>query len=99
MPDKKTRKVKMQVSIAGATFAYQPGQVVNIDSDLAEKWIRGGHAVPAGKNEPLSSPDLLADLTAEEALRRTCTHCERRARFVLRNKPYCQQHFRSELEA
>jgi hypothetical protein len=97
MPEEK--KIRMNVSIASASWAFQPGQVVSIDADTADKWIRGGHAQPVGKNTPVSNGDLLADLDAESALRHHCSSCEkRRARFVLRNRAYCPQCFRAAME-
>jgi hypothetical protein len=35
-------KVKFLVSIASADWAYAPGQIAELDADLAEKWIASG---------------------------------------------------------
>ncbi len=93
-------KVRMRVSIASESWSYQPDQVALVDADLAKAWVRNGHAEKVGPEVPLTdfnSLDGLADLDAAEALRRRCTHCEHRARYILRNKPYCARHFRGEL--
>ena len=93
-------KVRMMVSIASSTWAYQPGMVVEIDADLAEKWLRGGHATTVHQATPVTEVnDLLADLSAEEALTRGCTHCHQPSRYVLRNLPFCARCFRAELES
>lgn len=36
--------VRMSVSIASATFSYQPGQLVDLPVSLAEAWLACGHA-------------------------------------------------------
>jgi hypothetical protein len=98
----KLQKVQMRVSIANPDWSYQPDEVVMLEMDLAEKWIRAGHAVAVNGNMPLTSFDLrdgLADLDAAQALRYRCTHCDRRTSYVLRNRALCAQHFRSEMEA
>lgn len=98
-------KIEIRVSIAGTVdgdpnWSAQPGDIVEIDSATATKWVASKLAVRAAKDAPLTSQNnLLLDLTAEECLRRNCTHCQRRAKFVLRNKPYCPGHFRAELES
>jgi hypothetical protein len=33
----------MKVSIAGNDFSFHPGEQVDIDDDLAKKWIEVGH--------------------------------------------------------
>lgn len=38
--------VRMKVSIASADWSYQVDQVVELDDELAEKWIAVGHAEP-----------------------------------------------------
>ena len=93
-------RIRMNVSIASAQFSHQPGDVVDVDDELAAKWVSGGHAERVSPRTPLSNRNNfdLRDLDADEALSRTCVHCNRRARFVLRNKAFCPQHFRSELE-
>ena len=99
----KLSKVRMNISIASEAWSYQPGQVIEIDADLAKKWVRGGHATPVNGDTPLTRFDTLdglADLSAAEALRHRCSSCDvRRARFVLRNKPFCPQCYRAELES
>ncbi len=92
-------KVRMNVSIAGETWSLQPGHVVVIDSALAQKWIRSGHAERT--NEPLTTQrDLLGDLTAAEALTHLCVSCERRrAQIVFRNRPLCLRCGKAEMEA
>ena len=37
-------KVRMKVSIASPDFSYVPQQEIEIDEDLAEKWVSVGHA-------------------------------------------------------
>lgn len=41
----------MKVSIAGENFSFVPKQEVEIDSELAEKWVSVGHA------EYVNAPD------------------------------------------
>ena len=97
----KLQKIKMQVSIASADWSYQPGQVVEIDPGLARQWIAAGHATTVSSGTPLTKFDALdglRDLSLEEARHRPCVHCATRANFVLRNKPLCTRHFRSEME-
>lgn len=93
-------KIKMRVSIASSTFSYQPGEVIDLaDEKLARTWLQVGHAEKVPANTPLSNRDInLCDLDADEVLHRHCSHCNRRASFVLKNKPYCPQHFRAEQE-
>jgi hypothetical protein len=40
----KPLRVKIKRSIAGIEFSYYPGQVVDIDDDLARKWQESGIA-------------------------------------------------------
>jgi|SRR5689334_25448497 len=99
-----TQKIRMLTSIAGhdelgKTFGFQPGQVVTVASRQAKAWISSGHAERVDANTPVTPPDSFNDLTAEEALRHLCLHCERRAEFVLRNQPFCARHFRAEMES
>jgi hypothetical protein len=99
MSDKKIR-LRMNVSIASPDWSHQPGEVFDEPADTAAKWIRSGLATAVPKDTPLSSAnDLLADLSVEECRQRRCTHCDRRASYVLRNFAYCARHFRSALEA
>lgn len=94
----KTRKVRMNVSIASETWAFQPGMIAEVDAGLARQWLRSGLASSVDKNTPVSSPDLLADLSAEEALQRICESCnQRRAHFVFQNVPYCERCYRAML--
>jgi hypothetical protein len=101
----KTTRVRMNVSIAGTDergrdFSAQPGDIIDIEAGLAKKWIRGQHGTEVAPGTPLTSRDLsLADLSIEEALTRNCTHCQRRATTVFKNKPFCASHARAELEA
>lgn len=89
----------MQVSIASAAFSFQPGEVTDVEEDLAQKWVAVGHAVRVSPQTPLSLRDFdYRDLDAEEALTRRCVHCDRRAQFVLRNKPFCPACYQAELE-
>jgi hypothetical protein len=91
-------KVRMNVSIASATWAYQPGMVVLLDAEFAAKLLGDGRAERVDKDTPLSGDDLLADLSAEEALHHLCSACERRmARYVLENRPYCPRCYRAAL--
>lgn len=39
-------KVKFLHSIASANWAYAPGQIAEIEPELAEKWIASGICVP-----------------------------------------------------
>lgn len=89
-------KVKMNVSIAGERWSFQPGQVVMLDKELAEQWVKSGHAERT--SAPLTEGrDLLGDLSAAEAMTHRCEHCSRRARYVFRNRPFCPQHFKAEV--
>jgi hypothetical protein len=90
-------KVRMNVSIASETWAYQPGQVIALEPKQARQWVEVGHATPVDPATPVTPPDLLGDLRADEVLRHTCTHCSRRARFVFQNKPFCERCYRAEL--
>ncbi len=97
MSDKKIR-LRVNVSMASPTFSHQPGEIIDLAADQAEKWIRSKLAVQVSKDTPLSSAnDLLADLSAEECRQHRCTHCDHRAAYVLKNRPYCPRHFRAEL--
>lgn len=87
------------MSIASSELAYQVGQVILVDSDLAAKWRAGGHCEFVNGTTALTdffALDGLQDLTQEEALRRHCIHCQRRAQFVFGNQPYCARHYRAE---
>lgn len=48
-------KIKMKVALAGGapprSFAYHPGQIIEIDDKRGESWIEGGNAVAAQKHE------------------------------------------------
>ncbi len=48
-------KIKMKVALAGGapprSFAYRPGQIIEIDDKRGESWIEGGNAVIAEKHE------------------------------------------------
>ena len=44
-PIRTSMKVKIQTSIASADFAYAAREIVDIDADLAGKWIESGIAV------------------------------------------------------
>lgn len=62
----KFTKIRMQVSIAGrlpsgAEFGYQPGQVVLVESELAEKWIQAGHAERAEKEAAITETAALGN--------------------------------------
>ena len=99
-----TFRVKITVSIAGTyagqDFSYQPGDVVDLERDLAVKWVLVGHAERVDDDTPTTERDLdLRDLDIEEALTRPCTHCSRRARFVFQNRPFCAGHYRAEMES
>lgn len=37
-------RVRIRVGIASPTWAYAPGQVVELDDELADKWIASGIA-------------------------------------------------------
>lgn len=37
-------KIVIQKSIAGDKFSYRPGQVVEMEKETAELWIKGGNA-------------------------------------------------------
>jgi hypothetical protein len=52
----KMMKVRMKVSIASATFSYQPDQVALVEADLAQKWIAVGHAEKVDKDTPVTDP-------------------------------------------
>lgn len=59
MQQPKMIKVRMKVSIASATWNYQPGQVVLLDADLARKWLAVGHAEPVDKDTPVTEAAAL----------------------------------------
>jgi len=46
--------VKMRESVAGRHFAYRVGEVVDLQDELAEKWIESGSC------EPYSAPAATA---------------------------------------
>jgi len=101
----KTTRLRMNVSIAGTDergrdFSAQPGDTIDVEAGLAKKWLRGGHGTEVPPGTPLTERDLsLADLSIEEALQRNCRWCNKRARCVLGNQPYCVAHFRSQMAA
>jgi hypothetical protein len=37
-------KVKILKSIASNDFSHQPGKIINVDDDLAKKWVKSGIA-------------------------------------------------------
>ena len=37
-------KVKMMKSIASSDFSHHPGKIVDIDDELAKKWVKSGIA-------------------------------------------------------
>lgn len=45
-------KVKMLTSIAGHYFSYSPGEVVELDTQKAKKWIEAGIASPQKATRP-----------------------------------------------
>lgn len=40
-----TLKVKMNVSIASADWSFAPGDVIELDVELAHAWLESGHAL------------------------------------------------------
>lgn len=91
-------KVRMLVSMATSTWSAQPQQVVEVDSTDARKWIASGLASAVPKGTPVTSSDIIDDLSAEEARRRVCSNCEqRRGEFAVRNRAFCARCFRAEM--
>jgi hypothetical protein len=103
----KTTRIRMNVSIAGTDergrdFSAQPGDVIDVETSLAKKWLRGNHGTEVPRGTQLTERDLnLADLDLEEALTRWCEHCPpgKRAETVFRNKALCRRHARAEMES
>lgn len=70
----KQTKVKMLVSIAGhaeprydhADFSLAPGDVVELHPDLADAWVKGGHAEAAKKNADVTVTLSPAPVVEEE---------------------------------
>jgi hypothetical protein len=90
----KTSKVRILTSIASSEgWSYQNNQVAQVDSALAAKWVRSGIAESVSASTPVTSfdqLDALRDLSAEEAMRRACEHCQkRRAQTVIQNRALC----------
>lgn len=50
-------KIKFKLAIASSAWAYAPGQIADMDKDIAEKWIASGvaEAVIEEKPEPKAS--------------------------------------------
>jgi len=46
MAKKKKMRVEIQTAIVSPTWSYRKGQEVELDSDLALKWIKSGIAKP-----------------------------------------------------
>jgi hypothetical protein len=94
----KKTKVRVLVSIASSEWAYQPNQVVEIDSAQARAWITNGLASAVPKNTPLSEADTFDELSAEESRHRICSTCEqRRGQYALRGRSFCSRCFRAQL--
>lgn len=50
------KTVEMQVSIAASDWSLQPGEVVELEDDLATAWIECGHCKPVrAKNSKVFS--------------------------------------------
>lgn len=45
------KKVKMKTSIASADWSYLPGQVVELDDEIAVAWVEAGHAESLGGDD------------------------------------------------
>lgn len=67
--------IRMAISLAGENFSYQPGDLIMVRPDVAEEWIRIGHATeyeeqPTVKLADLGTdsvePDPIVDVVAEE---------------------------------
>ncbi|MBO8158834.1 hypothetical protein [Thermosyntropha sp.] len=50
-------KVRILTSVAGLTFSFQAGQVIEIDEPLAAELVRAGHAVRV-KEEKTATIDV-----------------------------------------
>jgi len=51
-------KVRMNISIGSAEgWSYAPGDVVELDDELARKWIEIGHAEPVIEQAVKSAPE------------------------------------------
>lgn len=44
-------KIKFKVGIASEEWAYAPGQVAEIEDELAKKWVSGGEIAEAVEPE------------------------------------------------
>lgn len=51
MAKKKKVPVEIQTAIVSPDFAYHKGQVIELESDLAKKWIKSGIAKPVKKEK------------------------------------------------
>jgi hypothetical protein len=45
-------KIKFLLSIASSAWGYAPGQIADIDKDIAEKWIASGIAEAVIEEKP-----------------------------------------------
>ena len=91
-------KLRMNVSFASTNgFSAQPGDIVEVNTDLAKQWIRSGHGTRVSDSTPLRSvDDPLIDLSMEEALRHRCSSCDaQRASRVIGNRPFCARCYRA----
>lgn len=50
--------VKLNTGIASAIWSYAPGEIADVDADLAKAWIGSGIAerVPASVDKPAKKP-------------------------------------------
>ncbi|KUH38388.1 MULTISPECIES: hypothetical protein [Streptomyces] len=65
-------RIRMLVSVAGAGFSWQPGQVVDLPGAEAAKWADGVRAVLI-RDEPMETPERAAgaETAARPRTRRT----------------------------
>lgn len=62
------KKVRILIAIASPDWSYAPQEVVELDQDLAEKWIGSGIAEPVRSDNEL---ETAVKEPAEKAAKRT----------------------------
>lgn len=56
--------VKMKIALAAVNFSYAPGDLIMVNSEVADEWIRIGHA-DLHEEKPMKLADLHADSEPE----------------------------------
>lgn len=52
-------KIKFKVGIASEEWAYAPGQVAEVEDELAKKWIAGGEIAESAEPEKSEAPKVV----------------------------------------